>query len=116
MATRIEQEKPAGSLEPLELTSLRGDDRGRPARSKRALPVVAVAVAATALAVGGAFEASHAVVGPGRVLVCVLVGAWSAAAVFVAVRRPHEPLRWIVAGGAFTGGVSVLVAAFLGEP
>jgi len=116
MATRIEQEKTAGSLEPLELTSLRDDTRERPARSKGTLPVAAVAVAATALAVGAAVKASDTVVGPGRVLACVLVAAWSAAALFVAVRRPNEPLRWILAGGAFAGGVSMLADAFVGAP
>jgi signal transduction histidine kinase len=116
MATRIEQEKPAGSLEPLELTSLRDDLRDRPARSKGTLPLAAVAVAATALAVGGAVEASDTVVGPGRVLACVLVAAWSAAALFVAVHRPQESLRWIVAGGALAGGIAVLADAFVGDP
>jgi len=116
MATRIEQEKPAGSLEPLELTSLRDDVHDRPARSKGTLPVAAVAVAATALAVGGAVKASDAVVGPGRVLACVLVAAWSAAALFVAVHRPQESLRWIVAGGALAGGIAVLGDAFVGDP
>ena len=116
MATRIEQEKPAGSLEPLELTSLRDDIHERPARSKGTLPVAAAAVAATALAVGGAVEASHAVIGPGRVLACILVAAWSAAALFVAVHRPQESLSWIVVGGALAGGVAVLADAFVGDP
>ncbi|MDQ1511236.1 MAG: hypothetical protein QOG50_3080, partial [Actinomycetota bacterium] len=116
MATRIEQEKTAGSLEPLEITSLRDDRRERPVRSKGTLPVAAVAVAATALAIGGALEASHAVVGPGRVLACILVAAWSAAALFVAVHRPQESLRWIVVGGALAGGVAVLADAFVGDP
>ena len=56
MATKIEQEKPAGSLEPLELTSLRDDVRERPARSQRRFAVAVVASLATALAVAGAVE------------------------------------------------------------
>src|SRR5258706_1756949 len=112
MATRIEQEKPAGSLEPLELTSLRDDIREKPARSKQTLPVAGAAVIATALAVAGALKASHSVIGPGRVLACMLVAAWSGAALFVAVHRPHELLSRLVAAGALAGGVAVLADAF----
>jgi hypothetical protein len=36
--------------------------------------------------------ASDITVGPGRVLVCALVIAWGAAAVFVSLNRPQEPL------------------------
>ena len=74
MATKIEQEKPAGSLEPLELTSLRDDIRERPPRSKQTLPITVAAIVATALAVAGAVKATDTVVGPGRVLACILVG------------------------------------------
>jgi len=112
MATRIEQEKPAGSLEPLELTSLRDDIREKPVRSKQTLLVAGAAVVAVALAVACALKASHSVIGPGRVLACILVAAWSGAALFIAGHRPHELLSRIVVGGALAGGVAVLTDAF----
>jgi hypothetical protein len=115
MATRIEQEKPAGSLEPLELTSLRDTIREKPPRSRQSLAIAAAAVVATGLAVTGAANASHAVVGPGRVLACILVAAWSAAALFVAVHRPQEPLSRIIVAGALAGGAAVLADSFVGD-
>ena len=116
MATKIEQEKPAGSLEPLELTSLRDDTPARTARSKQTLPITFIAALATAMAVAGALKASHAVVGPGRVLACILVGAWSGAAVFIVVHRPKELLSRLVVAGAYVGGAAVLADAFVGDP
>lgn len=115
MATKIEQEKTAGSLEPLELTSLRDDIRERPARSKQTLPITLGAVVSTALAVAGAVHASDVVIGPGRVLACALVAAWSAAAVFVVVHRPQELLGRLVVAGALAGGAATLADAFVGD-
>jgi signal transduction histidine kinase len=116
MATKIEQEKSAGTLEPLELTSLKDDIRERPARSKQTLPITGGAIVATALAVAGAVEATDVVIGPGRVLACVLVAAWSAAAVFVAVHRPQELLGRLVVGAALAGGAATLADAFVSDP
>ena len=109
-AGSTEQAKPAGAHEPLELTSFRDDIPAVRERSGRLVGVAAVAVVATGLAIVGAVEASRVAVGPGRVLACVLVVAWSAAAVFVAAQRPKEPLSWIMAGGALDseGGHEVL--------
>ena len=59
MATSIDQAKPAGSPEPLELTSLRdgvGDER--PPRERRFVWVTVAGMLATGLAIAGALEAS----------------------------------------------------------
>ena len=110
MATKIESQ-PA---QPLEITSLRGEIRTRPPRSRRALGVTAVAVLAAAGAIVAAEQASDVSIGPGRVLVCALVIAWGAAAMFVAMHRPQEPLSWIMVGGAAVGAVAALAAEALG--
>src|SRR5439155_10918377 len=99
VATRIESE-PAT---PLEITSLRGEVRARPPRSRRAIGVAVVGALASAAAIAAAALATDVAIGPGRILVCALVTAWSAAAVFVAVHRPQEPLGWIMVAGAATG-------------
>lgn len=115
MATSIDQAQPAGSPQPLELTSLRDGVGERPPRARRFVWVTAAGMLATGLAIAGALEASHVAVGPGRVLACLLVAAWSAAAVFAAARRPRETLSWIMAGGALAGGVATLGAGIAGQ-
>ena len=115
MATRIEQEKPAGSLEPLELTSLRDDIREKPASIEAdASDRRGRARSPPRSAVWGVAQASDAV-GPGRWLACVLVAAWSAAAVFIA-RAPSagaaEPARRRRCAGRWGGA---LADAFVGD-
>src|SRR5437870_13243719 len=102
VATKIESQ-PA---QPLEITSLRDEVRMRPPRSGRSFSVAAVAVLASAVAIAAAALASNIAVGPGRVLVCALVIAWGAAAVFVSLQRPREPLPWIMVSGAAAGAVA----------
>jgi hypothetical protein len=46
----------------------------------------------------------------------MLVAAWSAAALFVAVHRPQEPLSRIIVAVALAGGVAALADAFVGDP
>ena len=65
----------AGPAQPLEITSLRGSVGDRSPRSRRASGVGAVGVVASGAAIAGAVLASGVDVGPGRVLVCVLVVA-----------------------------------------
>jgi signal transduction histidine kinase len=110
VATKLESD-----VQPLEITSLRGEIRTRPPRSRRAVGVTVVALLASAGAIVAAAQASDVAVGPGRILVCALVIAWGAAAVFVAVHRPQEPLSWIMAGGAAVGAVAALSAAEIGR-
>jgi signal transduction histidine kinase len=107
-STKIDAAEPAKAL---EITSLRGSIRERPRGSRRAVGVAAVGVLASGVAIAGAATASHVALGPGRVLVCVLVVAWSAAAVLVAMQRPQEPLSWIMVAGAAAGGVAAFAAA-----
>src|SRR5689334_12389799 len=111
VATKIESQ-PA---QPLEITSLRGEVRSRPPRSGHSFAVALVAVLASAAAVVAAALASDIAVGPGRVLVCALVIAWSAAAVFVSLQRPREPLPWIMAAGAAVGAVAAISVAEIGR-
>jgi len=70
---------------------------------------------ASGVAIAGAALASGASVGPGRVLAAVLVIAWSAAALFVAMQRPRELLSWLMAAGAAIGAVAVISAAEAGK-
>jgi signal transduction histidine kinase len=111
VATKIESQ-PA---QPLEITSLRGEIRTRPPRSGRSFGVAVVAVLASAIAVAAAALASDIAVGPGRVLVCALVIAWGAAAVFVSLNRPQEPLPWIMVGGATVGAIAAISVAEIGR-
>ena len=63
--------------------------------------VAAAGVLATGVAIaGGGSRPPTSQWVPGRVLACVLVAAWGAAAAFVAVHRPRETLSWIMVGGA----------------
>ena len=55
-------------------------------------------------------------IGPGRVLACVLVVTWSAAAVWVVARRPDEPLSLLMMAGAWAGAAAVLGAALVSRP
>jgi signal transduction histidine kinase len=110
VATSIET---AGSVEPLELTSLRDEPREQPPRARRVVRIAATGTLATAVAAVSAFKQAGVDIGPGRVLCCILVGAWSAAAAFVAVHRPRESLSWIMVGGALAGAVATAAAATL---
>jgi signal transduction histidine kinase len=105
VATKLESD-----VQPLEITSLRDEIRTRPPRSRRALGVSGVAVLAAAGAIVAAEQASDVAIGPGRVVVCMLVIAWGLAAMFVAMHRPSEPLSWIMVGGAAVGAVAALAA------
>ncbi len=105
----------AEAVQPLEITSLHGAPRERHRRSRRATEVGALGVVASGVAIAGAALASGVAIGPGRVLVCVLVIAWSAAAVFVATQRPHELLSWLMAAGAAVGAAAVVSAAEAGR-
>jgi|tagenome__1003787_1003787.scaffolds.fasta_scaffold20984159_5 signal transduction histidine kinase len=111
VVTEIDTVEPA---QPLEITSLRGDTGVRETPSRRALAVSAIGLVATGAAIAAAANASDVAIGPGRVLVCVLVAAWALAAVFVARLRPREPLSWIMVGGAAVGAVAALAASALG--
>ena len=114
-AGSTEHVKSSGAPEPLELTSFRDVVQERPARSGRLAAVAAVAALTAALAIAGATKASQVGVGPGRVLSCVLVVAWAAAAVFVAAQRPKEPLSRIMLGGALAGAVAVFAVGAIGR-
>ena len=111
MATKIESQ-PA---QPLEITSLRGAIRTRPPRTGRSFGVAVVAVLASGVAIAAAALASDTTVGPGRVLVCALVIAWGAAAVFVSLHRPGEPLPWIMVGGATVAAIAAISVAEIGR-
>jgi signal transduction histidine kinase len=108
VATKIDSVEPAT---PLEITSLRGGAGVRPKRSRRAVGVGAVGVVASGVAIAAAVNASDVAIGPGRILVCVLVVAWSAAAVSVAAQRPSEPLSWIMVAGASVGAAAAASAS-----
>ena len=93
VATEIDTVEAA---QPLEITSLRGDAgarrpraaaRARRRRGRRRRAGVAIAAAV---------NASDVAIGPGRVLVCVLVAAWSARRGVRRALRPREPLSWIM--------------------
>ncbi|HTD51259.1 MAG TPA: histidine kinase [Acidimicrobiia bacterium] len=111
-STKIDSAEPAAAL---EITSLRGPVGERPRGPRRVPGVAAVGVVATGVAIAGAAAASDGTVGPGRVLVCVLVAGWAAAAVVVARQRPHEQLSWVMAAGATIGAVAVIAAAQTGK-
>jgi len=103
VATRVEH------LEPLELPSLRDDLRERRPWSALASTTVLLAVGAIAFIVLALVLPSE--VGGGRVLGAVLVGAWCAAAVFVVIQRPAEPLGALMAGAALVGSLALFGAA-----
>ena len=103
MVTRLEP------VEPLELPSIRDEVRERrPWSTLATVTVIGVFVAAVATVVALTITG---VVPDGRVLGAVLVGAWSAAALFVAVHRPSEPLGAIMAKVAAAGAIALLGAS-----
>jgi signal transduction histidine kinase len=96
-------------IEPLELPSIRDEVRERRPWSTLATATVIgvfVAIVATVVALTIADE-----VPDGRILGAVLVGAWSAAALFVAVHRPSEPLGALMAKVAVAGAIALFGAA-----
>jgi signal transduction histidine kinase len=104
-------------VEPLEITSLRGEGADRAPRSHRPVAVLALALPAALGAIAGAILASgHVTIGPGRMLACALVVVWSAAAVWVAAQRPREPLSLLMIAGAWAGAAAVLGAALAARP
>jgi len=107
VATRLEP------VEPLELTSIRDDVTPPRVWSSTATGAVVLAVLAVVLAVVAALASGHDDLGPGRVLGPIVVGAWAAAAVFAAVRRPREPLSLLIAVAAVTGAIALLGAGLL---
>src|SRR5689334_13231177 len=103
VVTEIDSVEPA---QPVEITSLRGDAGVRETTSRRALGVGVVGLLASAAAIFAAANATDVAIGPGRVIVALLVIAWSVAAVFVARLRPTEPLSWIMVAGAAVGAAA----------
>ena len=97
-----------------ELASIRDDvrdvRRGHPATGATVLAATAVVFVTIAALVG-----DQVPLGPGRVLGVVLVAAWAAASVFVAVHRPREPLAAVMALAAFVGAALLLGAALAGR-
>jgi signal transduction histidine kinase len=102
-------------IQPLDLSSIRDDIRERPAWTSRATAAVVLSVAAVFVVVVAALVADRIPLGPGRVLCAVLVGAWAAAALFVAFHRPGESLGVLMGIGAFVLGAAVLGAALSGR-
>jgi len=96
-------------VEPLELPSIRDDVRERRPRSAFTASTVVGVVIAAVLALLALTVADE--VPAGRVLGVVLVGAWCAAALFVAVHHPREPLGSLMALAAFAGAVALFGAA-----
>ena len=80
--------------------------RGPRATGTVALSLVAAVVVALALLIS-----EGATFGPGRILGAVVVGAWCACAVFVAVHRPQELLGLVMAFGALLGAAALFGAA-----
>jgi signal transduction histidine kinase len=106
---------PVREPQPLELTPIgRRADTRRPEASRQWLAGL-VAVAAIAGAVLAAALPSSASIGPGQVLSAVLVAVWAGCALFVARRRPDEPLALIMAVGALSAAIAVLGAVLLGR-
>jgi signal transduction histidine kinase len=102
-------------IEPLRVAGIRDQVREPKQRRAVALPVVLVAVAAIATAVYAAVVDSRAPIGPGRVLSATLVVVWALSALFVASRRPREPLAFVMAGAALAGAVAMVGSALLGR-
>src|SRR4051794_965485 len=110
VVTEIDSVEP---VQPVEITSLRGDAGVRETPSRRALGVSALGLVASAVAIFAAVNATDVRVGPGRVIVALLVIAWAVSAVFVARLRPQEPLSWIMVAGATVGAVAAVSASEL---
>jgi signal transduction histidine kinase len=106
---------PVRGPQPLELTPIwrRVDSRRR--EKSRGWLVRLVAVAAFGGAVLALVLPSSASIGPGRILSAAVVAVWAACALFVAWRRPGEPLALVMAVGALSAAVAVLGAVLLGR-
>jgi signal transduction histidine kinase len=102
-------------IQPLELSSIRDEVRERPPWSTRATGAIVLAAVAAALVTIAALIGDRVPLGPGRVLSVVLVAAWAAAAVFVAVHRPRETLAAVMAFAALVGAAVLLGAALTGR-
>jgi signal transduction histidine kinase len=99
VATRLE------TVEPLELPSIRDEARERHPWSAVSTTTTLLTIAAAVLVVLALVLADDATAE--RVVAAVLVGAWCAAALFVARHRPREPLAALMALGAFLGAVAL---------
>ncbi len=103
-------------IEPLEIAGIRDHVRERrsaPTGSAwlalvAALVVSAVTIYATAL------ETTERV-GPGRTLCAVLIVLWCASSGAVAVRRPGEPLSWVMLAGAASAVIALVGTTHLGR-
>jgi signal transduction histidine kinase len=102
VATRLDH------LEPLELPSLRDEVHERRPWSARATAAVSGALAAVVLVVLALVLADES--RAGWVLGAVLVGTWSAAAIFVGLHRQSEPLGALMAGAALVAAVALFGA------
>jgi len=105
-------------VQPLELTSIRDahDDEVAPPRAAGGgIVAYVLALAAAALAVVALLGDTDGRVGPGRVLLAVLVFAWAATAAVVARQRPDEPLGLVVAAGTLAGAIALWGATTLAD-
>jgi signal transduction histidine kinase len=105
VATRLD------TVEPLELPSIRDDARERhpwSAVSTTTILLSAVSAVFVVLAFVLADDATAE-----RVVAGVLVGAWCAAAIFVARQRSGEPLAALMAAGACVGAVALFGTGLL---
>ena len=109
MATRLDD------IQPLDLASIRDDVHERPPWSSRATASVALAFVAVVVVVIAVLVGDRVPLGPGRPLSVVLVAVWAAAAMFVAVHRPREPLAAVMAWAALVGAVALLGAGLAGR-
>ncbi|MDQ1431467.1 MAG: hypothetical protein QOF40_2069, partial [Actinomycetota bacterium] len=102
-------------VQPLELASIRDEARERPPWSARATGAIVLALLAAVVVTIATLIGDRVPLGPGRALSVVLVVAWAAAAVFVAVHRPREALAAVMAFGALVGAAVLLGAALAGR-
>ena len=107
---------PAEQLEALTLASQRVGFGARPQWTSRATGVAVLATVAILAVVGAALLAEERTLGPGRVLCGILVAAWATCALFVAYRRPSEPLATLMCLIAVAGAALVLGAALHARP
>jgi signal transduction histidine kinase len=113
VATSITPTSPA---EPLDIAGIRDHIREPRQRLRgRAWMVVPVALVASAIAIVAASLRSTSPIGPGRVLSTALVVLWCVCALFVASRRPDEPLALVMAGGALAAALAMIGATLLGR-
>ncbi len=108
--------EPSEQLEAFELPSKRLGVGARPQWTSRATGVAVLAALAILGVLGAALLAEERTLGPGRVLCGILVTAWALCALFVACRRPTEPLATLMSLIAVAGAALVLGAALHARP